>query len=67
MLGIIYSSFGNVHEFFTYCPLNLQQQSVINLFRVLKLDKKQEKDGKESMADAVFQQVMSLFDLIVTQ
>jgi hypothetical protein len=67
MLGIICSSFGKVHEFFTYCSLNLQQQSVINLFRVLKLDKKQEKDGKENMADAVFQQVMSIFERILTQ
>ena len=67
MLGIIYSSFGNVHEFFTYCPLNLQQQSVINLFRVLKLDRKQEKDGKENLADAVFKQVMSLFERILKQ
>jgi hypothetical protein len=53
MLGIIVSSFSTVHEFFIYCPLNLQQQSVVNLFRLLKQEKKYEKDGKENLADAV--------------
>lgn len=54
LLDIIVRSFGEVQAHFEYCPLTLQQQSINNLFRLVYVEKRLDRDGKESLAHDVF-------------
>lgn len=67
LLEILSRSFGYVHWFFGLCPLSYQQQTVNNLFRLLKTERKLDAEGKESQAEMVFACIIGLSKSILTQ
>lgn len=67
LLEIVVVSFADVQGYFQYCPLTLQQQAINNLFRLLKVEKKLDRDGKENLAHDVFSRVIALSKRILTQ
>lgn len=67
LMQIVVQSFGHIKDYFGSCSLTSQQLSVSNLFRFLKIERKQDKNGKEGFGRDVFDSISTLSKAILTK